>query len=73
MPWVVDTCMILDVLEDREDGFLPLHDKSPPDDIRRQLGMSKKTFNFCLMDAGYNIMWEGKVLNQPDAIFQFIY
>jgi predicted RNA-binding protein (virulence factor B family) len=28
----------------QRDGFLPLHDQSPPADIRAALGMSKKTF-----------------------------
>lgn len=28
----------------KSDGFLDLHDKSDPDEIRRRLGMSKKTF-----------------------------
>ena len=27
-----------------EGGFIPLHDKSPPEDIRRRFGMSKKHF-----------------------------
>ncbi|MEN0006044.1 MAG: GntR family transcriptional regulator, partial [Bacteroidota bacterium] len=34
---------ILKMLE-RNKGFLPLHDKSHPDMIQGQLGMSKKTF-----------------------------
>ena len=34
--------VILEALE--EDGFLPLHDQSPPDEIRNQLGLSKKVF-----------------------------
>jgi uncharacterized protein len=34
---------VLDALEDRR-GFLPLHDKSEPDEIYRVLEMSKKTF-----------------------------
>ncbi|TRZ42600.1 CvfB family protein [Robertkochia solimangrovi] len=34
---------ILDVLNDAE-GYLPLHDKSEPDEIRDLLGMSKKSF-----------------------------
>ena len=28
----------------QNDGFLPLHDKSDPNDIKHQLGMSKKAF-----------------------------
>jgi predicted RNA-binding protein (virulence factor B family) len=34
---------ILELL-DRKDGFLPLHDKSTPEDIYASLGMSKKVF-----------------------------
>ena len=34
---------ILEILKD-EDGFLPLNDKSAPEDIQRKLEMSKKTF-----------------------------
>lgn len=34
---------ILELL-DRKDGFLPLHDKSTPEDIYATLGMSKKVF-----------------------------
>lgn len=35
--------LILDAIK-KEDGFLPLTDKSDPELIRQQLGMSKKTF-----------------------------
>lgn len=35
---------ILDALKKIDDGFLPLHDKSSPDDIKYQLNMSKKAF-----------------------------
>jgi hypothetical protein len=38
---------ILDALK-RGDGFLPLHDKSPPEAIRDQLQMSKKAFKRAL-------------------------
>ena len=31
-----------------EGGFLPLHDKSAPDDVRAELGMSKKVFKQAL-------------------------
>ncbi len=34
--------VILEALE--ENGFLPLHDQSPPEEIRNQLGLSKKVF-----------------------------
>ena len=34
---------LLEILNDNE-GFLPLHDKSDPDDIRKELGISKKMF-----------------------------
>lgn len=35
---------ILDALKKTEEGFLPLHDKSSPDDIKYQMNMSKKAF-----------------------------
>ena len=35
---------ILDALKKAEEGFLPLHDKSSPDDIKYQMNMSKKAF-----------------------------
>jgi len=33
---------ILDILQDK--GFLPIHDKSSPEEIKKELGMSKKHF-----------------------------
>jgi len=36
--------VILAALEDSSDGFLALHDKSPPDAITRQLDISKRVF-----------------------------
>ncbi|WP_204345328.1 S1 RNA-binding domain-containing protein [Psychroserpens algicola] len=36
--------LIMQHLEDSRDGFLSLNDKSNPDDIKRELQMSKKTF-----------------------------
>lgn len=39
----VHTRTILSALE-KAGGFLPLHDKSPPEEIRSRLGMSKKDF-----------------------------
>ncbi|MCK5912263.1 MAG: hypothetical protein KAG12_00180, partial [Desulfuromusa sp.] len=37
--------VILDALKaDEVDGFLPLHDQSSPEQIREQLGLSKKVF-----------------------------
>jgi len=36
--------LVMQSLEDTKDGFLPLNDKSSPDDIKRELQMSKKTF-----------------------------
>lgn len=35
---------ILEALKKAEVGFLPLHDKSSPDDIKYQMNMSKKAF-----------------------------
>ncbi len=34
--------------------------------------ISKDHFNFCLMLSTFDIIWEGEIANQPDAIFQFI-
>jgi len=36
--------LVLQHLEDSRDGFISLNDKSNPDDIKRELQMSKKTF-----------------------------
>ncbi|WP_299335381.1 S1-like domain-containing RNA-binding protein [uncultured Psychroserpens sp.] len=36
--------IVMQYLEDSPDGFLPLNDKSNPDDIKQELQMSKKTF-----------------------------
>ncbi|WP_460219093.1 CvfB family protein [Psychroserpens sp. MEBiC05023] len=36
--------IVMQYLEDSPDGFLSLNDKSNPDDIKRELQMSKKTF-----------------------------
>ncbi|MCD2259088.1 CvfB family protein [Psychroserpens luteolus] len=36
--------IVMQQLEDSRDGFLPLNDKSNPDEIKRELQMSKKTF-----------------------------
>ena len=35
---------ILNALKKSEEGFIALHDKSSPDDIKYQLNMSKKAF-----------------------------
>jgi predicted RNA-binding protein (virulence factor B family) len=35
---------VLDALKKTEEGFLTLHDKSSPDDIKYQMNMSKKAF-----------------------------
>ena len=40
---VKNEIIILNALK-QNDGFLPLNDKSDPDDIKYQLGMSKKAF-----------------------------
>lgn len=37
---------ILSILDEK--GFLPLHDKSAPEEIQEQLGMSKKHFKQCI-------------------------
>lgn len=38
--------MILAMLEEK--GFMPLHDKSAPEEIQKELGMSKKHFKQCI-------------------------
>ncbi|MFT5354026.1 MAG: putative RNA-binding protein (virulence factor B family) [Polyangiales bacterium] len=40
--------VLLDALVAAPDGFLPLHDKSPPEDIRARLQISKKAFKKAL-------------------------
>lgn len=45
-------------------GFLPLTDKSPPDDIRRELSMSKKAFK-----RGVGALYRAKKITiEPDGI-----
>ena len=39
-----DASMILAILERTPNNYLPLHDRSSPDDIRTQLGISKGQF-----------------------------
>lgn len=42
---VADAARLLEAaLSEAENGFLPLHDKSPPEQVRDVLGMSKKVF-----------------------------
>lgn len=41
---VANEIRILDILKKSEEKFLPLHDKSSPDDIKHQINMSKKAF-----------------------------
>ncbi len=40
--------MLASALGKEADGFLPLHDKSPPEEIQARLGMSKKVFKQAL-------------------------
>ncbi|HHM21414.1 MAG TPA: GntR family transcriptional regulator [Bacteroidetes bacterium] len=35
---------ILELIKEKEEGFLPYHDKTPAAVVRKELGMSKKTF-----------------------------
>lgn len=45
-------------------GYLPLHDKSDPDEIKKTLGMSKKTFK-----AAIGMLYkEGKIIINSDGI-----
>ncbi|WPR77439.1 S1 RNA-binding domain-containing protein [Algoriphagus sp. NG3] len=53
---------ILAILEEK--GFLPLHDKSAPEEIQEQLGMSKKHFKQCIGQ-----LYKAKMIQiQPDGI-----
>jgi predicted RNA-binding protein (virulence factor B family) len=58
-------------LAETEEGFLPLHDKSPPEKIREMLGISKKVFKQsvgALYKAGrVRIAEDGIHLLEPDA------
>ena len=42
------TNQLLEALENSENGFLPIYDKSPPEEIMACLGMSKKVFKQAL-------------------------
>jgi predicted RNA-binding protein (virulence factor B family) len=46
------------------DGFLALHDKSAPEDIQNQLGLSKKSFK----KAVGNLYKDGKIVIQEDGL-----
>ncbi|MGV3558862.1 CvfB family protein [Larkinella arboricola] len=56
---------ILDALDDGR-GFLPLHDKSDPDEIYRVLEMSKKTFK----KAVGTLFKERKIVIKDDGIYR---
>jgi len=48
----------------KEDGFLPLHDKSAPEEIKRQLQLSKKAFK-----KGVGVLYKNrKITIQEDGI-----
>ena len=52
--------MILDKLEENN-GFLPLHDKSSPEDIKKTLHLSKKAFK-----KGVGILYRQRKINLQD-------
>ena len=54
---------LLDSLQ-KNDGFLPLHDKSEPELIQRTLGVSKKTFKATVG----NLLKNGKLSIEKDGI-----
>lgn len=54
---------LLDTLQ-KNDGFLPLHDKSAPELIQRTLGVSKKTFKATVG----NLLKNGKLSIEKDGI-----
>ncbi|WP_296701003.1 S1-like domain-containing RNA-binding protein [Algoriphagus sp.] len=60
--------LILSLLEEK--AFLPLHDKSAPEEIQKELGMSKKHFKQCigqLYKAGkINILENGIAMNSSN-------
>lgn len=58
-----ETQALLRVLE-ANDGFLPLHDDSPPEEISRWLGMSKKAFK----RASGNLYRQRRVRLSPQGI-----
>ncbi|GAB5559612.1 MAG: S1-like domain-containing RNA-binding protein [Synoicihabitans sp.] len=51
-------------LRKSDDGFLPFHDKSPPDEIQREFGVSKKAFK----QAVGNLYRERKITLESDGI-----
>jgi len=54
---------LLDHLE-KNNGFIPLHDKSAPELIQRRLGVSKKTFKATVG----NLLKNGKLIIEKDGI-----
>ena len=54
--------LILSILEEK--GFMPLHDKSAPELIQKELGMSKKHFKQCIGQ----LYKAGKIRIQEDGI-----
>jgi hypothetical protein len=55
--------MILDKLQENN-GFLPLHDKSTPEEIKKELHLSKKAFK-----KGVGILYrQRKIILQEDGI-----
>tara|TARA_R110002050_G_scaffold230187_1_gene365737 strand:- start:685 stop:1563 length:879 start_codon:yes stop_codon:yes gene_type:complete len=54
---------LLDALQ-KNNGFLPLHDKSAPELIQRTLGVSKKTFKATVG----NLLKNGKLIIEKDGI-----
>jgi predicted RNA-binding protein (virulence factor B family) len=49
----------------QESGFLPLSDKSDPEQIREELGMSKKQFKQCIGQ----LYKKKKILIKEDGIY----
>ena len=55
--------VLLNALE-KNDGFLPLNDSSPPEEIRKELGLSKKSFK----RASGMLYRDGKIELLPEGI-----
>ena len=60
-----DSQLILERL-DEFDGVLPLHDKSNPEDIKRELAMSKNAFK----RAVGRLLKEGKIVLGEEEILR---
>ena len=56
---------LYDYLNSTDEGFLPVHDKSSPDEIKSLLGMSKKVFK----QAVGNLYRDKKITIEDNGIY----